>query len=128
MDSKLFLSLLQIVEDKVQLDKRWIWTPVNIDIAFQWLLEEIQEAQIEYKNNKKIFLEDELWDVFWCFLRLVELLHQEEKIDKNNILSRMQKKYSQRVYGIQDGKSWNEIKKVQKEQLIQEQNILDSNF
>jgi hypothetical protein len=73
-----------------------------------------------------VFLEDELWDILWTILRIIELSDQEKVINKDKILHRIEKKFSQRTYGLRDWLKWNDIKKEQKIELKKEQDLLDN--
>jgi hypothetical protein len=84
-------------------------------------IDEIYESVDEYRNKNKVFLESEIWDIFWCILRLVELLDREWAIEKDKIFDRIITKYSQRVEGLQVWTDWEQIKKSQKIELIDEQ-------
>ena len=120
-------EILKIVEHKVTMDLEWrSGSDPSVESAFDWLIDEIQEAKEEYDADKKVYLEDELCDVVWTILRIIEILDRNNKIDKTRIFDRVIKKYSQRVYGLEEWKLWNDIKKVQKKELLEEQNKLDN--
>ena len=44
---------------------------------YDGILDEMQEVKVEMDANKQVFLEDELGDVFWDFICLLENLEQE---------------------------------------------------
>lgn len=120
-------EILKIVEHKVTMDLEWrSGSDPSVESAFDWLIDEIEEAKEEYHADKKVYLEDELCDVVWTILRIIEILDRDNKIDKTRIFDRVIKKYSQRVYGLEEWKLWNDIKKVQKKELLEEQNKLDN--
>ncbi len=87
---------------------------------FHELPQEIWEAFDENKQNNSVYLEDELWDVFWDYLMLLNTLKLEWKIESvDNVIKRAYNKFSERVW--KDGKvdiwtqwEWNKIKRGQK--------------
>lgn len=89
---------------------------------FKEIRNEIQEAENEL-NTHQVYLEDELWDVLWDYLCLLNSLKQEWKITSvNKVIERAYKKFSWRINietwdynGI-----WEEIKKQQKQELKNE--------
>ena len=89
---------------------------------WEHLLKEIQEAKDEI-NTHKVFLEDELWDVMWDFLCLLNSLKQEGKITSvEKVLERAWNKFSQRI-DVETGAykwDWDKIKERQKEELQKE--------
>lgn len=123
-----FEKTLVLVNKKVELDRNWKCEDADINLAFEWLINEIKEAEEEYVEGKKVYLEDELWDVIWCFLRIVNMLNRDGKINSQRIFERAIKKYSQRMEWIDENTSWEErkrqwreVKKIQKAELKQEQ-------
>ena len=89
---------------------------------WKYLEKEIQEAKNELNTNK-VYLENELWDVLWDFLCLLNSLKQEWKISSvEKIIERAWTKFSQRInektwdYNW----DWDKIKKEQKESLNKE--------
>lgn len=119
--------ILKVVQDKVEMDLAGTsWMTTDVLESFDWLIEEIDEAKEEYKLNKQVYLEDELCDIVWTVLRITELLDKKWSIDKNRIFDRVIKKYTGRVYGLQEWKLWDDIKKEQKKELLEEQNNLEN--
>lgn len=114
-------EIINLVWEKVNLDEQWKWIDPSVLDAFDMTIDEIYESVDEYRNKNKVFLESEVWDIFWCFLRLVELLDREWAIEKDKIFDRIITKYSQRVEGLQVWTDWEQIKKSQKIELIDEQ-------
>ena len=120
-------EILKIVEHKVTMDLEGrSGSDATVESAFDWLIDEIEEAKEELVAKKKVYLEDELWDVVWTILRIIELLDRDESVDKSRIFDRVIKKYSERVYGLDEWKKWNDIKKVQKAELLEEQTNLEN--
>lgn len=114
-------KIINLVWEKVNLDEQWKWIDPSVLDAFDMTIDEIYESVDEYRNKNKVFLESEIWDIFWCVLRLVELLDREWAIEKDKIFDRIITKYSQRVEGLQVWTDWEQIKKSQKIELINEQ-------
>jgi NTP pyrophosphatase (non-canonical NTP hydrolase) len=82
-------------------------------------------VRAEMDAGKRVYLEDELGDIFWVFICLLEWLEQEWKIEKQRIFERCYQKFSERIGN--DGlwvADWDEVKKLQKERLKQEQESL----
>ena len=85
--------------------------------------DEIEEMKHELKEWNRVLLEDELGDIFWDYICLLENLEQEGKISKAKVFERCWTKFSERLNpdGSNNG-DWMEVKKSQKEKLIQEIN------
>ena len=95
------------------------WPKTFID----WLIAEIDEVKVEFEEEKRVFLEDELWDVFWDYICLVLSLDLEWKISKEKVFERCWAKFSLRL-NTEDGSDngdWQAVKKIQKEKLHVEQ-------
>jgi len=121
-------EILKIVEDKVKMDLAWkSWMTIDINESFDWLIDEVEEAKEEFRDNKQVYLEDEICDIIWTILRISKLLDAQWVIDSDRIFDRVIKKYSQRVYWLQEWKKWDDIKKVQKIELLKEQTNLENN-
>ena len=83
--------------------------------------EELKEAKDEIKKHNNVYLEDELWDVFWCYLCLVHSLEEEKLIDKEKIFERCWKKFNERIKATWD--DWAnryDVKEKQKKELKKE--------
>lgn len=92
---------------------------------FAWIQDEIHEVEKELRAENHVFLEDELWDVFWDYICLLHSLEHEGKIEKNRIFERIYKKFSERVgEDGRGGNDWEEVKKRQKEELRREHEAL----
>lgn len=89
----------------------------------EWIESEIIEMKDELKLWNRVLLEDELGDIFWDYICLLENLELEGKISKKKVFDRCFTKFSERLNpdGSNNG-DWKEVKKVQKERLIQEIN------
>lgn len=82
----------------------------------EWMKWEIEEAIVEIKENNTVYLEDELWDVFWTYLCLLHSLENEWKITSaEKVFERCYDKFSGRIWVNADGwKHWDEVKAAQK--------------
>lgn len=90
----------------------------------EWIHDELREVQEEWKDHNHVFLEDELWDVFWNYICLLHSLEHEGKIKKNRIFERIYKKFSERVgEDGRGGTDWEGVKKRQKEELRREHDL-----
>lgn len=95
----------------------------------KWLREELEEVEKEIKENNSVYLEDELWDVFWDYLCLLHSLENEWKITSiDKVLERCYKKFGERVgYDWDWWYNWQEVKDKQKQELKLEHNKLYNN-
>ena len=94
---------------------------------FEQIPLELQETLEEYRENNSVYLEDELWDVLWDYFCLLYSLKQEWKITSiTKVLQRCYKKYSERINEKtwKNNWIWNEVKKIQKEELKKEHNLI----
>ena len=85
------------------------------------LEDEIVETKEEIASGKKVYLEDELWDIFWDYICLLHSLEDEWRIDVEKVFERCYRKFSERIH--QDGSSngvWQEVKQKQKAELAKE--------
>ena len=94
---------------------------------FEEISKELEEVKQALETSYGPSIEDELGDVLWDFCNLLENLEQEEKITIKDVFKRAQEKYSQRILGVEQGLNWNDIKKDQKAQLEQEENVFKEN-
>ena len=78
------------------------------------------EVEEEIRSGRNCFLEDELGDVFWDYLNLLQSLENESQIEIERVFERSFQKYSERWIALQSGTSWNEIKLEQKRKLESE--------
>lgn len=120
-----FEKLLLLVKEKYEIDKKGSWSKGS-ETFFEEIHKELEEVKEEMGADKQVFLEDELGDVLWDYLHLLYNLDQEGKIELENVFSRSLKKYTERVEGIQNQSSWQEIKKKQKLELEQEQKLIEN--
>lgn len=110
-------------------EKRMWYLAENKTDFFKWnetffteILKEIQEAKDEVKENNSVYLEDELGDIFWDYLCLIETLKREWKIESTeNVFKRCYKKFSWRIdEETWVNRDWQAVKKAQKEELKKE--------
>lgn len=111
-----FDKLLQLVIRKYSIDTSRDWSKGS-QTYFEELFKELQEVKEELEKGTGPHLEDELGDVLWDFCCLLENLEQEGKITKDNVFKRSFEKYHERISGIEEGNSWEEIKRYQKNKL-----------
>jgi NTP pyrophosphatase (non-canonical NTP hydrolase) len=65
---------------------------------FEEIRKEIDEAEAENRDKNQIYLEDELGDVFWDYVMLLNALASEGKISSiEKVFERCHKKFSERV-------------------------------
>lgn len=116
-------KLLKLVEKKYYLDKSvYHWEEVSFYLSK--LEDEIKEVKDEIKENNSIYLEDELSDIFRCYLNFLKRLEKDWYIDSlENVLIHCEKKYSKRIEDKEIWINWEETKKKQKEELLKEHNL-----
>ncbi len=90
---------------------------LEYDIYLEWIKNETDEVIPEIKMNNSIYLEDELSDIFWTYITLLVRLDQEWYIDKSAVFETCKNKFTQRTQALENNISWDEIKKIQKENL-----------
>lgn len=119
-------KLIETVKVKNTIDQKQAW--YNWPITYlKWLEDELVEVTNEIKENNSVYLEDELWDILWNYLNLLEWLKIEWKIESiEKVIQRAENKYINRINAINNqednkrGMSWKEIKEKQKEELKRE--------
>jgi len=119
-------SLIDLVAYKHQIDlKRGEAKYMDSDWLLDEIISEIQEVKEEIKPNNTPHLEDELGDILWGWLILVEKLKDKGLVTSHeNIIKRCLKKYQERISPLTgtpiDNKTWQEVKKRQKKELVEE--------
>jgi len=97
---------------------------------YNWLIgqiaEELDEVAVEIKEQNSAYLEDELSDILWGWIILVEKLNSKGYCGTvEDIMHRAKKKYSERVLPLkgnsEDYVIWREVKQKQKVALNSEQ-------
>ena len=100
-----------------------------------WLLDaivkEAQEVKEEIKPNNSPYLEDELGDILWGWIALVEKLKRQGFVGTHeDIFRRMLKKYQERIEPLdgtmRDYDTWKEVKERQKQNLKEEKDELET--
>lgn len=118
---KLLEELQCIAEFKAQRDLKGSWFKSS-STYLEAFLDEISEVEAELESGRQCFLEDELGDLLWNFVCLIEHLQLENKIDKEKVFQRSVKKYSERVTKRSYDETWEDVKKRQKLELLDEYN------
>lgn len=117
------LELQQIAKLKLTRDLKGTWSQGS-NTYFNAIYDELLEVKAEIKSNQQCFLEDELGDVLWDYMCLLNHLEHEDKITIENVFKRAVSKYRERINGLNDGENWDDIKKRQKAALLKEQKSL----
>ena len=119
-------ELINLIAYKHQHDlKRGEEKYMNTDWIAQAIVDEVKEVQEEIKPNNIAHLEDELSDILWGWLTLIENLKDKGYVESHeSIIERALKKYEERIlplYGDErDHDVWREVKAKQKEALEKE--------
>ena len=112
-------ELIDLVRRKAEFDKTNDWFEGSQSYLSS-LKGEIDEVMEELANERIPHLEVELGDVLWVYLNAVLALEKEIDIRLESILHRANKKFEERLSGIESGQSWKDIKAKQKEALDKE--------
>ena len=123
MDSTL-LVLRELAKRKRKIDLERNYG--GADFYFEELKSEIKEVEEQLHTNNQVFLEDELGDILWDYMLVLVNLEEEQRINMSRVFARVEKKYTQRIEGVEQNNSWSQIKKEQKKDLVKEQKNLDS--
>ena len=119
-------KLIKLVGYKHQIDlKRGEAKYMDSDWLLNAIVEEVQEVKEEILPNNTAHLEDELSDILWGWLSIVEKLKDEGYVSSHEaILERGLKKYEERILALKgderDHEIWKEVKMKQKEELERE--------
>lgn len=116
MESKpgrLLGELQKIAALKSQRDIKGTWFQGS-STYLDALIEEVAEVKAELYSDRQCFLEDELGDLLWDFVCLIEHLELEGKINKDRVFQRSVNKYAERVTNRSPGDSWDSVKLRQK--------------
>jgi NTP pyrophosphatase (non-canonical NTP hydrolase) len=124
---------ITLTKQKQQRQKNisWLnfWDPQH---RLEWLINEVQEVSDELKPNNQIYLQDELWDIFWNYMNFLTLLEDKWYIsDTKTILQQSYNKFHERTSAVIDKTdksssdlARDEVKKTQKKRLKQQHNEL----
>ena len=119
-------EIIELAEYKSKIDKK---RGEEKYFDFNWLLNEISNELLEVKEEIKPknipYLEDELGDILWGWIILVQKLKEQNLVTSHqNILQRALKKYQERILPLNGDKSdyeiWQRVKESQKEALRDE--------
>ncbi|MCC8255818.1 MazG nucleotide pyrophosphohydrolase domain-containing protein [Vibrio campbellii] len=117
--SALLGELESIAEAKSKRDLEGTWFKGS-DTYLQAMIDEVQEVRAEIITNRQCFIEDELGDLLWNFVCVLQHLELENKIDKRKVYQRVVQKYRDRVTERLPNETWEDVKKRQKSALLQE--------
>ena len=122
-------KLIELVSHKHQVDlKRGEAKYMDSDWLLNAIVDEVQEVKEEIRPNNVAHLEDELSDILWGWLTIVEKLKDEGYVSSHEaILERGLKKYEERILPLKgderDHAIWKEVKARQKEMLEKEKRV-----
>jgi len=112
-------NILKLVDEKFIIDKKRTWSQGS-KTYLNCVKGEIKEVEDEILKKRKNHLEDELGDILWSYLNLLKNLQEEKLIDMKKVFERCSRKYAERIFGIERGDGWDEIKEKQKKFLEKE--------
>ncbi len=123
-------KLIELIAYKHQIDlKRGEAKYMDTDWLLNAIVDEVQEVKDEIRPNNVAHLEDELSDILWGWLTIVEKLKDIGYVTSHEaILQRALKKYEERILPLngdkRDNDIWKEVKATQKEELKKEKKSL----
>jgi len=123
-------KLIELSSHKAKIDlKRGEAKYMDFDWLLNEIVGEIDEVRVEIKEDNRAYLEDELGDILWGWMILVQKLKNDKLIrGHEEILERCLKKYEERINPLngdfQDHEIWREVKIKQKEALAIENKML----
>lgn len=106
-------KLHDLVERKSKIDQSSSWSDGS-STYLVGLKKEIEEVELELEDGNERLLAEELGDVLWDYLNLVKCLEDEKGISFQDVLRISEEKYDERISGIEQGRSWQDIKHEQK--------------
>lgn len=115
-----FEKLIKIVKRKSALDQGNTWSNGS-STYLEEIKKEVDEVIEEMPKQRDCYLEDELADVLWDYLNVLQAIEQERGISIDSVLARVCHKYEERISGLESGMTWAEIKQNQKLVLAKEQ-------
>ncbi len=122
-------KLIELVAHKHKIDlKRGEAKYMNTDWLLNAIVDEVQEVKEEIRANNVAHLEDELSDILWGWLTIIEKLKDKGYVTSHEtILKRALKKYEERILPLNGDKKdniiWKEVKARQKEELEKERRV-----
>ena len=118
---ELFNKLENIAKSKVHRDLKGTWSQGSTTYL-NGMYDELNEVKEEIISDRQCFLEDELGDVLWDYLCMLQHMQLEGKISTEKVFERAVKKYSERVTKRKINDTWDDIKQRQKKELLDEYN------
>jgi len=121
-------ALLKLAKHKKQIDlKRGEAKFMNPHWLLDNIRDEVEEVREEIKSDNIAYLEDELSDILWDWMILVEKLKDNNYIGSHeDIMKRALKKYEERILPLNgdsgDDEIWRKVKARQKIALEKEKN------
>ena len=106
-------TLLKIVKRKSALDQGNTWSNGS-STYLEEIKKEVDEVIEEMPKQRDCYLQDELADVLWDYLNVLQAIEQERGISIDSVLTRACDKYEERISGLESGKTWAEVKQGQK--------------
>ncbi len=88
----------------------------------EWIDDEWKEVKDEINPKNCVYLEDELWDLFWDYMCLLNSLEQEWLISsQEKVFERCYKKFSERIEAVRKSIPWqdNIWKKIKEKQNLE---------
>lgn len=121
-------KITKLSESRIQefIDTKNSWYKWH-ETYLEWIDNEFKEMKNEIKIDNSVYLEDELWDIFWDYMCLLSSLKQEWLISsEKKVFERCWKKFSERIWAVRKSVPWQDwiwkkIKAGQKIELKNEQ-------
>jgi NTP pyrophosphatase (non-canonical NTP hydrolase) len=111
--------LLGLVERKNAIDQSGLWSS-DSETYLAEFTKELAEVEEALSTGSVAHLEDELGDVLWDYLNLLQCLSAEKNISISSVFERALQKYEERISGLENGILWKETKEKQKKRLHEE--------
>jgi len=86
----------------------------GVDYYLDEIGKELKEVEEELSSSDDKALEEELGDVLWDYLNLIQCLKQQRNVSLEGILQRCEEKYEGRISGLEQGLTWQEVKEREK--------------
>ena len=111
-----FDTLLKIAARKAIIDANSDWYQ-GPETYLSGIESELNEVRAELNKHRRVYIEDELADVLWDYVNVLQALAKEQGIDPQRVLARACQKYQERVTAIEQDQSWDEVKRRQSVEL-----------